>query len=510
MMSFLIVHMRLSKVCHMFRRCCPCFSHSTAHMSSTAAASVASSQPAFVHPIFPLPTSASSPSSTSSSSSPINRLLYSAHFDVDQLQSTHPPRFRSNSNKDWVWKQIQSKQQKEKQQQQQINKSNPSSPSPSSSRPPIRFARYDSRGFELDLSTLVTNETKVTFAQGPYAYDEENKLSMAAAAMAGNKNKNQSTTTSSSSFSDVPVHWYVNFADESLFGFYSSELFAQDEWQCLEHPILASLREYLHSYSISSSSSSSSSSRDRSSSHPEASPLTVERSSKTSIPTPCLTMHVAREVSIDALGSALYGHAFARAKISEIQDACQWISPTWPSYSNILAMEALKYGKGRYTHQQIAATIQTILTGFTAARLESEEEARRCFGCKHAAASSSESSGFSPPSPSSSNSVRTVMHTGNFGCGAFGGNKELMFLLQYLCARASGTHELVYHVLSEENHRECQRAQRVADEIIKSMTMTSQKEDGEVCNRLASGVNESTLLSRIVSLGYKWGRSNGT
>ena len=41
------------------------------------------------------------------------------------------------------------------------------------------------------------------------------------------------------------LHFYVNFADLNLFGFYDGSLFAQDEIMTLEHPILCSLREKL-------------------------------------------------------------------------------------------------------------------------------------------------------------------------------------------------------------------------------------------------------------------------
>ncbi|MGC4048073.1 MAG: hypothetical protein QM758_30145 [Armatimonas sp.] len=41
------------------------------------------------------------------------------------------------------------------------------------------------------------------------------------------------------------AEWYVNFADRSLFGYYSGPLLAQDELQVLEHPALGSVREAL-------------------------------------------------------------------------------------------------------------------------------------------------------------------------------------------------------------------------------------------------------------------------
>lgn len=41
------------------------------------------------------------------------------------------------------------------------------------------------------------------------------------------------------------VDWHINFADFHLFGFYEGGLFAQDEMQVAEHPILGSIRDYL-------------------------------------------------------------------------------------------------------------------------------------------------------------------------------------------------------------------------------------------------------------------------
>jgi hypothetical protein len=37
------------------------------------------------------------------------------------------------------------------------------------------------------------------------------------------------------------VEWHLNFADSQLFGYYGSSLFAQDEMQVAEHPVLASM-----------------------------------------------------------------------------------------------------------------------------------------------------------------------------------------------------------------------------------------------------------------------------
>ncbi|MBQ3825113.1 MAG: hypothetical protein II811_03140, partial [Spirochaetaceae bacterium] len=39
--------------------------------------------------------------------------------------------------------------------------------------------------------------------------------------------------------------YYFNYADPNLFGYYDSDLFAQDEIQTLEHPLLGSVMEYI-------------------------------------------------------------------------------------------------------------------------------------------------------------------------------------------------------------------------------------------------------------------------
>lgn len=44
---------------------------------------------------------------------------------------------------------------------------------------------------------------------------------------------------------DEELHFYVNFADHNLFGYYRGSLFAQDEIMTTEHPILGSLRRKL-------------------------------------------------------------------------------------------------------------------------------------------------------------------------------------------------------------------------------------------------------------------------
>ena len=83
-----------------------------------------------------------------------------------------------------------------------------------------------------------------------------------------------------------------------------------------------------------------------------------------------------------------------------------------PTISNILAMAAPAWGNGDYTEQDIDYVLNAAFTGFSAARRES----RRFAGA----------------------SSRTVIHTGFWGCGAFGGDRSLMTILQAMAGDLAG------------------------------------------------------------------------
>jgi hypothetical protein len=184
------------------------------------------------------------------------------------------------------------------------------------------------------------------------------------------------------------VEWHVNFADPNLFYAYGSALFAQDEIQVGEHPVLGSLREALVA---------------------EGRPTTTIANGR---PTPVLVMGAERRVRIQTAPGAgsgrpswLYGMAFARATADVVREATTRIDP--PTTSNILAMVAPYGGRGRYQREQIGLAISTAYSGFRAAVLES----RRTAG---------------PDAP-------VAIHSGFWGCGAFGGNRVMMTLLQGPC-----------------------------------------------------------------------------
>lgn len=245
------------------------------------------------------------------------------------------------------------------------------------------------------------------------------------------------------------VEWYLNFAHNQLFGFYGGALFAQDEMQVAEHPALGSLREALLKSDIA--------------------PLTVERGE----PTPILIMGVERRcrVAIDrnaALGRphGLYGNHFAQASAAAVERATQVISP--PTITNLIAIEAPACGSGRYSSQEIEYVLSTAFGAYSAARLESHHDGQHF--------------------------PEVVIHTGFWGCGAYGGNQILMALLQLIAARLARIDRLVFHTGNGTGAQ----AYRQAVELLGRLTPSD-----------ATFVTVPDLIANIESLGMRWGISDG-
>jgi hypothetical protein len=231
------------------------------------------------------------------------------------------------------------------------------------------------------------------------------------------------------------VPWHMNFADRELFGFYTHDLFAQDEIQVAEHPALASLRQALCAAGRP--------------------PVTVEHGR----PTPALVMGVERRCAIRTDG--IYGNAFARASRAEIERATRVLVP--PTRSNIVAIEAPKYGQGKYDRRTVEYALSAAFTGFSAARSESARLAA---------------------------SPRVELHTGFWGCGAFGGNRVVMATLQIMAARLAELDALVFHTVSSGS--------------------ASIDEGLALADRIARpGTPVSAALESLVGLGFEWGESDG-
>lgn len=237
------------------------------------------------------------------------------------------------------------------------------------------------------------------------------------------------------------VDWWQNFADPLVFGFYAGGLYAQDEMMCAEHPILGSVHEHLRSVGHH---------------------LTVAEG-----PTPILVVGAERRVTVDTAPApgrqqGLYGNHFAAASTATIRGATKRIVP--PTRSNVLAVAAPHPASGAYTAAQIRSVLHTAVTGYAAAVAES---ARLWPG------------------------ARVVVHTGFWGCGAFGGNRPLMIALQTVAARLAGVHTLVLHVGDRGGLRDSAVARRLLA-------------------RLPAAGPLAGFVAATEALGLPWGHSDGT
>ena len=133
-----------------------------------------------------------------------------------------------------------------------------------------------------------------------------------------------------------------------------------------------------------------------------------------------------------------------------------------------IKMEAPPGGCGRYTRQEIEYILTTAFTGFAAARLESWQVS---------------------PQP-----AEVVVHTGFWGCGAYGGNRILMALLQLFGARLSRLDRLVFHTGDEAGSQAYSTASQTFQQVVQCGSQPRQVPD---------------MVSQIESMGFQWGVGDG-
>lgn len=244
------------------------------------------------------------------------------------------------------------------------------------------------------------------------------------------------------------VEWHLNFADSDLFFGYGSGLFAQDEMQVAEHPALGSLREMLIARG------------DRCS--------TTERGE----PTPVLVTGAPRRCRVatdrnveEGRPCGLYGNAFSAASPAAVERATTRIDP--PTITNLIAIAAPAHGSGPYRASEIRHVLDTAFSGFRAAVIESRGTLAR--------------------------SGPIVVHTGFWGCGAFGGDRILMTLLQILAAALAEVDRIVFHTGDPSGDAPFSEAKRAYDRL---------RSDGA-----ANAADD--WIRRIEALGFRWGRSDG-
>ncbi|HQM46918.1 MAG TPA: hypothetical protein PLC82_13715 [Smithellaceae bacterium] len=271
-------------------------------------------------------------------------------------------------------------------------------------------------------------------------------------------------------FGKKPGHfeWYLNFADTDLFMGYGGSLMAQDELQVAEHPALASIREML---------------LNKSEKDPDFEPCTRDINGN---PTPYLIRGVERRLSIAINANAkegrpdgLYGNKFASVSEDAIGKACKPIIP--PTITHLIAMEAPSRGKNEYTLAQITDIFTTAYTAFMAAKHVGSHflhaDSMRILD-----------------TPSRIPESVVTIHTGNWGTGAYGGNKIIMALLQLAAARAAYIDRLVYHTFSNEYSI----AYEEALDLLSHKLIPGKKR-----------ITTPSFLKQVQALRFKWGVSDG-
>jgi hypothetical protein len=97
------------------------------------------------------------------------------------------------------------------------------------------------------------------------------------------------------------------------------------------------------------------------------------------------------------------------------------------------------------------------------------------------------------PRPVPRNRIERIVHTGFWGCGAFGGNRVMMTLLQALAAEMAGVGDLVMHVGEVSGRTPVDQAGVLLRDVL-----AEPEPDGT-----------AALIGRIESLGLEWGHSDG-
>jgi hypothetical protein len=269
------------------------------------------------------------------------------------------------------------------------------------------------------------------------------------------------------------VAWFPNFAHSHLFLAWDSPLLAQDELQALEFPVLVSLRLALL----------------------REAPAHARTRGRDGAATPVLVQGVQRRCAIDTVAApSIYGNAFAQASAERVRARVTVLPEEQPGggrsgggggaeascLSNIYAFEAPPPGRGRYTHEQVRDILKAAYSTFRAVVLTGG-----------AGPDADANDGGSAAGRGSGDAVE--LHIGYWGCGAYGGNRVLMVLLQLLAARLAGVPHVCMHTApGSEDGRDAHAAIELLDHA-------------PMCVR--AGL--SGLVGWVCDKGFKWGVSDG-
>ncbi|MCR5763901.1 MAG: hypothetical protein K6G00_11025 [Treponema sp.] len=208
--------------------------------------------------------------------------------------------------------------------------------------------------------------------------------------------------------------FYLNYADPNLFGYYDGDLFTQDEIQTLEHPLLGSVMEYIDKNETDVL-------RSRTEEKGEPTPYVVEN-------VPYWICVNINSVLPDGKILNLYGRLFSQATKDEIDLGIKPIQDE--RRNNIIAMAAPTptSSSTEYKRKELEKLLKTVLAAFGGAKKAAEANGHK--SCH--------------------------IHTGNWGAGAFGNNRELIYFVQMIGASSIGIQELIFHSIDQGDLKKAQ------------------------------------------------------
>jgi len=208
---------------------------------------------------------------------------------------------------------------------------------------------------------------------------------------------------------DEEVHWTANFGDSNVFGYCKTGLFAQDELQVAEHPALVNVHEAFHQ---------------------DPTFGRLQPGSALLIQGALRYGAIDTAKRIDRINGTLYGNNFQRASEEEIDSVTTRLEGENLRPSNIFVIAAPRIAprlEGQpYTLQTLTEIARTAYAAFK--------------GIVDISTPVQPSGEFDGDVPRAR--PRIVVHTGNWGCGAFGNDVKTQAAIVIAMARAAGIDEL--------------------------------------------------------------------
>lgn len=242
---------------------------------------------------------------------------------------------------------------------------------------------------------------------------------------------------------DKEMHWTANFADSTLFGHCEGHLLAQDELQVLEHPALYHVKKNL--------------------------PEGMEKLNGENYEA-ALFQNVPRLGRLNTRPEpnvSLYGEGFRRASHGRIKSALTPFEN--PIESNIFAIAAPfvpELAGQLYRKEHLERLFYTAYNAFSNIKNIAQEQGKKA-----------------------------IVHTGNWGAGAFGNDPKTVYLIQLLAAQFAGIDEIVMYPIEHSNFQQFGQAQLAFEQF-------------EGCATVEDLL--TAMAANAEKLNLRYGRGNGT